>query len=87
MREGGAIEQENNGRRAASPSTVCKSLAGLGDNRKIGATGGRKTGEIEREIIVFSLFNCSQKSNLFTVWLAQLKTSWIFVNFINERID
>ena len=53
MGEGGATEQENNSRRAASPSAVCKSLAGLGDNRKIGATGGRKTGEIEREIIVF----------------------------------
>ena len=58
MGEGGATEQENNGRRAASPSAVCKSLAGLGDNRKNGATGGRKTGEIEREIIVISVDYC-----------------------------
>ena len=72
MGEGGATEQENNGRRAASPSAVCKSLVGLGDNRKNGATGGRKTGEIEREIIVISVFYCS-KSNLLTVWPERLK--------------
>ena len=74
MGEGGAIEQENNGRRAASPSAVCcKSLVGLGDNRKIGATGGRKTGEIEREIIVFfSVLYCS-KSNLFICMASTIK--------------
>ena len=63
----GAREQQPGGvRRRQAP--FVKSLAGLGDNRKIGATGGRKTGEIEREIIVISVFYCS-KSNLFTVWL------------------